>query len=100
MAWERGYYYRVRKVGGRVVREYIGRGPAAELIAELDAFERAEKEHRRFDRAAEADRWADLDRRVTAFCELADLMAEAAFLAAGYHRHKRGEWRKRRVRPC
>jgi len=23
MGWERGYYYRVRKVNGRVVRDYI-----------------------------------------------------------------------------
>jgi len=28
--------------------------------------------------------------------KLAGLVAEAALLAAGYHRHKRGEWRKRR----
>ena len=25
--WERGYYYRARKVNGRVRREYVGRGP-------------------------------------------------------------------------
>src|SRR5215471_8660036 len=28
--------------------------------------------------------------------DLADLLAHAALLAAGFRRHKRGEWRKRR----
>jgi hypothetical protein len=28
--------------------------------------------------------------------EMADLAARAALLAAGFHLHKRGEWRKRR----
>lgn len=48
MGWEtrkRGgrYYTRSRKVGGRVVREYIGTGPIAELIDEQDAAERTER---------------------------------------------------------
>jgi hypothetical protein len=28
--------------------------------------------------------------------ETTDLLARAALLAAGFHQHKRGEWRKRR----
>lgn len=40
MGWERGYYYRVRKVSGRVVREYIGTGQVAELVARMDVLER------------------------------------------------------------
>jgi hypothetical protein len=26
MGWERGYYYRAKKVNGRVVNEYVGPG--------------------------------------------------------------------------
>jgi hypothetical protein len=43
MGWERGYYYRSRKVGGRVVREHVGRGPVAELAAQLDDIRREER---------------------------------------------------------
>ena len=39
MAWERRghatYYYRPRRVGGRVVRDYLGSGPQAQLAADL-----------------------------------------------------------------
>jgi hypothetical protein len=44
MAWERGYYYCVRKVNGRVVREYVGTGEVAELVAQMDALERERRQ--------------------------------------------------------
>ncbi len=44
MGWQNGYYYRVRKINGRVVKEYIGTGRVAELAAGLDRDERAERE--------------------------------------------------------
>ena len=40
----RAYYYKVRKVKGRVVREYVGRGKLAAFIADLDALERRTRE--------------------------------------------------------
>jgi hypothetical protein len=98
MAWERGYYYRVRKVNGRVVREYVGTGRVAELAAELDALQRQERQRERDARRAV---WAELealDAPLDDLDELADLVARAALAAAGYRQHKRGEWRKRRVR--
>jgi hypothetical protein len=98
MGWDRGYYYRVRKVNGRVVREYVGRGPIAELVAQMDGLERQQREA---ERAAWLVKWAEqnaLDAPLDELNELADLLARAALLAAGFHQHKRGEWRKRRVR--
>jgi hypothetical protein len=96
MPWDRRYYYRARKIGGRVVREYFGRGEIAELVAAVDAADRGDRQDR-------ADRVrafrADLD-RLDALVEQADAalaaVARAALLAAGYRQHHRGEWRKTR----
>ncbi|MBX9625638.1 MAG: hypothetical protein K2X82_17680 [Gemmataceae bacterium] len=104
MGWEcrgnRTYYYHGRRDGRRVVKEYVGAGPAADLIARYDALDRDR-------RAAEADTTrqtiADLDALTAAVApldEAADLVARAALLAAGFRRHHRGPWRKRRARPA
>jgi hypothetical protein len=93
MAWEKGRYYtRSRKVNGRVVREYVGTGEAAEQVARLDASTRQEREARR---AARAE-LAALDAPLDDLAEVTDLLAQAVLVAAGYRRHHRGEWRKRR----
>lgn len=101
MGWEtrqRGgrYYTRSRKLGGRVVREYVGTGRVAELAAALDATERRE-------RAATQERLREAAARdAPAFAALADLgavlngLAAAFLIEAGYRRHHRGEWRRRR----
>ena len=47
MGWERGRYYtRSRKVNGRVAREYLGTGEAAQQAARQDASARQEREAR------------------------------------------------------
>jgi hypothetical protein len=75
MAWERGYYYRVRKVGGRVFRQYVGRGPVAEVVAQMDALEREQREAERAAwRAARAELDA-LDSPLNDLNDLADLVA-------------------------
>lgn len=98
MGWDRGRYYtRSRKVNGRVVREYVGSGPVGALAAELDAIERDGRHARRQARKAEREAAQALDAPVTELCGLADLLASAALLLAGYRQHNRGDWRKRRV---
>jgi hypothetical protein len=53
MGWERGRYYtRSRREGGRVVREYVGAGPAAALISQFDAIERVRREGERVAQAS------------------------------------------------
>src|SRR5262245_18663398 len=48
MAFDRrGYYYRSKRVGGGVRREYLGRGLAAELAAGIAQLERARWERDR-----------------------------------------------------
>jgi len=51
MGWEqreRGglYYTKSRKVNGRVIREYVGTGPLAELTAEIYTLERWHREEK------------------------------------------------------
>src|SRR5262245_34822049 len=102
MGWEtrngRGRYYtRSRRVDGRVVREYVGSSKAAGLIAQLDAHDRAQrKTELRAQRSRETSAEA-LNAKVAAFCELTELCVRAALVVAGYRRHHRGEWRKRRA---
>jgi hypothetical protein len=96
MGWERGYYYRVRKVSGRVVREYIGAGRVAELAAQVDALERDKRHLEAQELRQKKAELAALDDDMKALSQATDLVAQAALLAAGYHRHKRGEWRRRR----
>lgn len=101
MGWEkrgnRDYYYTAERVGGRVVKRYVGAGRVAELAASLDAITREQA-----DTAAEDARraQADLDALTAAVGPLhdpADALTAAALTAAGFHRPKRGPWRKRRA---
>jgi hypothetical protein len=91
---KRSFYYTSRRIGGRVVNTYLGRGPLAQMAA-------AEVERRRRDRAAARARLAAADADLADLADLvaaAELLAKAALLAAGYHRHSRGRWRRRRGR--
>jgi hypothetical protein len=98
MGWDRGRYYtRSKKINGRVVREYIGTGEVAELVAQGDALERQQREDERAEEKAKRAELEALDAPLDELDKLADLLARAALVVAGFHQHKRGEWRKRRV---
>jgi hypothetical protein len=75
----------------------LGRGNDALLIAALQA---DGEDWRRFDREQariERKEFDDLERAVDDLAEHAQDLARNALIAAGYHQHHRGEWRKRRV---
>jgi hypothetical protein len=82
VGWDRGFYYRVRRVNGRVVREYVGRGHIAELVAQMDALERQQREAERAARLAKRAELDALDAGVATLIDLTDLAAAAALLAA------------------
>lgn len=99
MAWEkRGnkkYYYRKRRVGKKVISEYIGADPAAEKIALMDERERRKRMEER-----QVWKWrkAEIEAIDVALDDLMNItrtLIHAYLLLAGYHHHK-GEWRKKR----
>lgn len=95
---ERGgrYYTRSRKVDGRMVREYVGCGVLGEIAALEDEYERRVREEEAAYLREEGERLDALEEPVDELCETAEVLARAALVAAGYHQHNRGEWRKRR----
>ena len=99
--WERRqrggpYYTRSRKEGGKVIREYVGGGDLGEPAAHMDAEERRLREEEKVSRREERERLDTLAAPVEELCEAAEVIARATLIASGYHRHNRGEWRKRR----
>jgi hypothetical protein len=100
VAWEkreRGerYYTRSRREGGRVVREYVGSGPLAELAAEEDRIRRELEEERREREREELGRIEGLAAPVLELSEAAEILAHAHLVAAGYRKRK-GEYRRAR----
>jgi hypothetical protein len=99
MPWVRGrYYIRMRKINGRVVSEYVGCGPMAERAAQMDALRRKERQRAAQARRALKAELAALNADMKAMMKATELVARAVLLAAGYHQHRHGEWRKRRER--
>ena len=80
MSWEkrnRGteYYTRSKKTNGRVVREYIGRGPEAERAAAEDAARKADREKRH---ALQCE-FERLDTMIAGLCEFVYTPGSSAF---------------------
>jgi hypothetical protein len=102
MGWKtingRQYYYRSRREGGRVVTEYVGGGRDAELIAALETVDRDKREGQRYEDRFDRERIEAEDRDFVEWFDRVEAVAVDALEAAGYHRHNRGEWRKRRGR--
>lgn len=99
MGWERGRYYtRSKKMNGRVVREYVGGGELGALAAQFDEIERERRADEAKERRAVRDELGELAATLLDLDDRCEVLTRAALLVAGYRRHNRGEWRKRRVR--
>ena len=102
MAWERRgksvYFYRSRRTAsGRVVKDYLGRGPRAARAARDVALAKARRAADACAAASAAALLAEPDRVAAQAVDAARLVAEAALLVSGFHWHNYS-WRKRRVR--
>jgi hypothetical protein len=100
MGWKqingREYYYRCEREGGRVTTTYVGAGDLGRLSEILDAELRAEREAEREAARAEREEAAAEERAVAEWFDGVQAVADAAMVAAGFHKHK-GQWRKRRI---
>lgn len=100
MSWERRggqwVYYRARRVNGRVVKEYCGTGPLAELDAEEDADTRTQRRSKVEAERAEREDFSEADAALDALHEETNAAVRQVLTATGYHQHNRGEWRRTR----
>jgi hypothetical protein len=94
----RSYYYRHRKVGGRVLRTYVGPAgsPQAERAAVLDQDRRVRRLAGWQQLRQTQARWQDAETPLLQLTALSDRLGTAALCAAGFYQHQRGEWRRRR----
>lgn len=99
MGWEtrkgKGRYYtRSVRVGGRVVREYVGSGPAADIAAALDEANREERRAECETRRLEQAKLEAAAAALSALGSAADAEMKRRLGEAGYH-YRKGEWRKK-----
>ena len=83
-------------MNGRIERQYLGRGPFADFVAEMDALKRQRREDQARAWREERESLEALDRSLDELHEAARVLTQATLLAEGYRQHNRGEWRKRR----
>lgn len=79
-----------------MIREYVGTGPGAELAAQWDAAQRQQRLADRERVQEDAARWDAAAAPLEQLGQLLDGLSAATLIAAGYHQHHRGVWRKRR----
>jgi hypothetical protein len=87
------YYYRFKKVKGKVVATYVGHGPEAERQAALDAEKRKAREAQWAGRRAELETLRQADGPLRTLFKGVDLFLGASLVTGGYKQHDRGEWR-------
>ena len=97
MAWEargnKSYYYRKRRIGRRVVSEYVGSGETAGLIAGMDVLDQEQRQAQRMmDAVAREARVMD-DTDAALLADLLATLTRAVLVTNGFHQHKR-QWRR------
>jgi hypothetical protein len=99
MGWKtingRCYYYKSEPERGRVKTTYFGAGESGLLISRFESMERAEREAKRDERRAEREENRAEEKAVAECFDDVQAVANAAMIAAGYHKHK-VQWRRKR----
>jgi hypothetical protein len=99
MGWKtikgRRYYYKSEREGGRVKTTYFGAGESGLLMSLLQLEDRAEREAEREKRQADKEEFETEEKAVAEWFDDVQAVADAAIVAAGFHKHK-GQWRRKR----
>jgi hypothetical protein len=98
MPWDGRYYYRSVRVNGQPRRQYVGAGLIGQLASQMDDIDRERLQLRNAALELARHKAEALDDDMQAIERLADTIARAALVAAGYRQHHRGEWRRKRER--
>lgn len=79
-------------------REYVGAAgsPTAQLAAAEDAMRQEARERALAARRTEQERDAEAELPLTVLAAVGEALLGATLVISGYHRHDRGEWRRRR----
>jgi hypothetical protein len=101
VAWEKRhkstYYFRSRRKGNKVCRDYMGCGQEAQRSAELDVQRRRQRQTERAGWADFVARLQEADAALENLSQHCRLLTAAVLLTRGLHNHN-GEWRRYRVR--
>ena len=89
------YYYKSKRVGGRVESTYFGAGESGSLMAELAAMDRLDKAAERQEQQAEREESDAEERAIAEWFDHVQAVADAVMVEAGFHKH-RGQWRRKR----
>lgn len=90
------YYYREKRVNGRLIRKYVGSGEHGEREAKLDADRRAARKAQLDAFHQAAAQFNEVGKPLQDLCGLTDFIMKASLTTAGYYQHDHGEWRCRR----
>ena len=99
MAWEpRGnniYYYRKKRIDGKVISEYVGKGVRAQKIASMYLAVKEKKKKEDDNIRQQKKQFYLLNNQIIQMSLLSDQMVGYFLTTAGFHKHK-GQWRRRR----
>src|SRR5947209_2555755 len=82
--------------GGRDRTEYRASGEAALLIYQLETIQRDKPDFERWREGEVRKQFDELNQFLDDLSEQARTLARDALERAGYHQHRRSEWRRRR----
>jgi len=88
------YYYWKRRIGGRVVSQYVGNSPLIhDMLEEMEALD--PEKHQRQIEQQDREQFEKIDRELDKRQAEIRVLMKRVYRANGYHNHN-GEWRRKR----